>query len=403
MSIYYNSVQPLNIKTTGYSSNDMVDFNIRTRPGRAIKQGSIRFTGRLSVYVQNALGVKRGVLYSDGVFLDPYVGAHSLIRNISTQVSGSTIENIQYYPRIVGMKNQSKYTLEQLDTNTTCMTELLGTQNNVMLLAENGGTLDGTGVPNPLLTQGISFSFIPDICVNNGSDDLGNTKFGALRVMMNLANGVEAFYTTHTPTDFYMTTDGTTASALQFTNIGFTISGLECHWLEVIDKTTPAPVTFMSTSLITQALVTSNSFFNVTTAGTPYDAVALSFVQQSHRNSIYFNNNQCEFVPGIDGNGGRVEFSVNGNDRPIAFPILSYQELSLNYWKALGGVMKNSIMNALQYRQYTFGVGCAFSTSVNDRLGVALQLDPNDPAFTSAPLAANPYDAYIYVLGFVSV
>jgi hypothetical protein len=141
----------------------------------------------------------------------------------------------------------------------------------------------------------------------------------------------------------------------------------------------------------------------VTTAGTPYDAVALSFVQQSHRNSIYFNNNQCEFVPGIDGNGGRVEFSVNGNDRPIAFPILSYQELSLNYWKSLGGNMKNSIMNALQYRQYTFGVGCAFSTSVNDRLGVALQLDPNDPAYTSAPLAANPYDAYIYVLGFVSV
>ena len=187
------------------------------------------------------------------------------------------------------------------------------------------------------------------------------------------------------------------------TNIGFTISALECHWLEVIDKTTTAPVTFMSTSLITQALVTSNSFFNVTTAGTPYDAVSLSFVQQSHRNSIYYNNNQCEFVPGIDGNGGRVEFSVNGNDRPIAFPILSYQELSLNYWKSLGGVMKNSIMNAYQYRNYTFGVGCAFSTSVNDRLGVALQLDPNDPAFTSAPLASNPYDVYIYILGFVSV
>jgi hypothetical protein len=162
-------------------------------------------------------------------------------------------------------------------------------------------------------------------------------------------------------------------------------------------------MTFMSTSLITQALVTSNSFFNVTTAGTPYDAVSLSFVQQSHRNSIYYNNNQCEFVTGIDGNGGRVEFSVNGNDRPIAFPILSYQELSLNYWKSLGGVMKNSIMNAFQYRNYTFGVGCAFSTSVNDRLGVALQLDPNDPAFTSAPLASNPYDVYIYILGFVSV
>jgi hypothetical protein len=117
----------------------MVDFNIRTRPGRAIKQGSIRFTGRLSLYLTNAAGAKRGVRYNDGVFLDPYVGAHSLIRNISTQVSGSTIENIQYYPRLVGMKNQSRYTQEQLDTNTLCMTELMGTQNNIMLLAENGG------------------------------------------------------------------------------------------------------------------------------------------------------------------------------------------------------------------------------------------------------------------------
>ena len=404
MSIYYNSVQPLNIKTTGYSSNDMVDFNIRTRPGRAIKQGSIRFTGRLSLYLTDASGAKRGVRYNDGVFLDPYVGVHSLIRNISTQVSGSTIENIQYYPRFVGMKNQSRYTQEQLDTNTLCMTELLGTQNNIMLLAENGGTLDIGGIPDVNLSQGVSFSMIPEICVNNGSDDLGNAKFGALRVMMNLANGLEAFYTTHTPNDYYFTTDGSTISPDAFTQISYTITSLECHWLEVIDKTTPAPVTFLSTSLITQSLVTSNSFFNVTTAGTPYDAVALSFIQQSHRNNLFYNNNQCEFVPGVDGNGGRVEFSVNGNDRPIAFPILSYQELSLNYWKALGGVMKNSIMNAFQYRNNTFGVGCSFSTSVNDRLGVSVQVDPTDPYYiTEGSLAANPYDAYIYILGFVSV
>ena len=77
-----------------------------------------------------------------------------------------------------------------------------------------------------------------------------------------------------------------------------------------------------------------------------YDAISLSFIKQAHRNSLLYDNYACEWIPGIENVGSRVEATVSGNDQPVRFPIQTYSELSLNYAKSLASdVYKNSVMN----------------------------------------------------------
>jgi hypothetical protein len=46
----------------------------------------------------------------------------------------------------------------------------------------------------------------------------------------------------------------------------------------------------------------------------------------------------------------------------------------------------------------TFGIGFAFAVSANDRLAIAVQIDPtqNNPG-------VNPYDVFMYLCGFAQI
>ena len=281
-------------------------------------------------------------------------------------------------PRWVGMKRQANYTIEGINTSSKVLSELCGTQNNYMLISDTG----------------VSFSFAPETCVNKSDQDLGQSKFGELRLSFNLANATEALYTTRLPADPYM------ATAAGFTQLRYSIGDVQARWIEGVEVPSKAPVVFQVCSLVTQTLLSSNSFFAITTP-TPYTSLSLSFIKQSHRNSFFYNNNRCEFVEGLTGTAGRLEIEINGNTGPIKFPLLTYQETALNYWKSLNGVIKSSIMNSyLSGNGTTFGIGCSFVESVNDRVTFMLQIDPNDPAYNNDIPAR---DAFIYTTGVQTV
>jgi|TARA_R110000868_G_scaffold118449_4_gene314111 hypothetical protein len=399
MATFYNSAFPLNIKqnnadgTLAYSANDIIDFKIAMRAGRCMKSGSLRISGDLLVqkYTYNGWA---NVTQEDHVFLDPYVGVQSFFRNASTSVNGAVIENIQYLPRWVAMKRQANYTLEGINTSSKCLSELCGSQNNIML-ANEGAT-------------GVSFSFSPETCVNKSDADLGQSKFGEMRLSFNLANGLESLYTTRIETDAYMTIgDGLPG----FTNLRYSIGDVQARWIEGVEVPSKIPVNFLTCSLVTQTLLSANSFFAITTP-TPYTSLSLSFIYQSHRNSMFFNNNQCELVQGLLGTAGRLEIEVNGNQGPVKFPLYTYQEVALNYWKSLNGALKSSIMNSYlsqgasqsttnstNVSGVSFGVGCSFVESVNDRVSFALQIDPSYYTQDTIP----PRDAFIYTSGLLSV
>lgn len=386
-TIFYNSAYPLNIKqdnlsaqppTLAYTQNDIIDFKIAMRSGRAMRAGSLRISGNLIVQKLNVAGVWVATTLEDRVFLDPYVGVQSFFRNASTSVNGSLVESIQYLPRWVGMKRQANYTIEGINTSSKVLSELCGSQNNYMLISD----------------MGVSFSFAPETCVNKSDQDLGQSKFSELRLSFNLANATEALYTTRLPADPYM------ATADGFTQLRYSIGDVQARWIEGVEVPSKAPVVFQVCSLVTQTLLSSNSFFAITTP-TPYTSLSLSFIKQSHRNSFFYNNNRCEFVEGLTGTAGRLEIEINGNTGPIKFPLLTYQETALNYWKSLNGVIKSSIMNSyLSSNGATFGIGCSFVESVNDRVTFMLQIDPNDPAYNNDIPAR---DAFIYTTGVQTI
>ena len=386
---YYNAVKPLNIKPL-YSSNDIVDYTLKLRPGRAIKAGSLRVSGWLNIQKQ-APGSSDWVpcTKADSVFVSPFAGVHSFFRNSSCSVNDRTLEQNSMYPRWASMVKQSKLTLEGINTSSMATLELCGTQNNVSLLGSEvaPNTVTLPGVVGEVIS--IPFSFHPEIALNKSSGDLGQSRFPQMKVLFNLCSAIEALYSTASAE--YIAAN---IAALQYSFLD-----LQLGWYETVEVPSQNPVVFQTISLITQTLISSNATFAVNSP-TLYDAISMSFIKQAHRNRLNFDNYACEYVPGIENIGSRVEATVSGNDQPIRFFINTYSELSLNYWKSMGGDIKNSIMNTYTSQNGCWGIGYRFTTGINDRLSVNVILNglTNDQNPSS-----HPSDCFIYVSGFTSV
>jgi len=293
------------------------------------------------------------------------------------------------YPRWSSQVKQSKYTLEGLNTASSALTELCGSQNNVLLLGSE--IAPNTSVP-PNVTgtvYSIPFSFKPEIALNKCSTDLGESKFPEMKVLFNMASAIEALYST--ASDEYV--------AANIGTLQYSLMDIQLQWYEVIERPLAVPTTFQTAFLISQTLVSSNASFAVNSP-TVYDAISISFIKQSHRNNIHYDNYACEYVPGIENIGSRVEATVSGSDQPIRFPIETYSELALNYARSLGAGTKNSLMNVYSSQNGCWGIGYKFQTGINDRLAVNVILNGLTPE--QQPSAA-PSDAFIFVSGFVSV
>lgn len=389
MSLFYNGVKPLNIKPF-YVANDIIDLTCKLRPGRAVKAGSFRISGWLNVQkIAPGSITAVPVTYQDNVFFSPYAGVHSLFRNSTCSVNDRTLESNTMYPRWASMVKQSKYTLEGLNTASSSLTELCGSQNNVLLMGSEiaPNTVVPTNVTGTVYS--IPFSFKPEVALNKSSTDLGQSKFPQMKILFNMASAIEALYSS-------------ASSAYISANIGalqYSIMDIQLQWYETVERPMSIPTTFQTAFLITQTLVSSNASFAVNSP-TVYDAVSISFIKQAHRNSLLYDNYACEYVPGIDNIGSRVEATVSGSDQPIRFPIETYSELALNYARSLASESKNSLMNVYSTQNGCWGIGYKFQTGINDRLAVNLIL--NGLPAEQQPSKV-PSDAFIYVSGFVSM
>lgn len=386
-SFFYNFNYPLNAKPT-YTTSDIVDMEVKMRVGRSMIANSFRVNGILQVSKVLLDGTTIvPITKEDQVFLDPYCGVHSLFRNVSTLVNGSSIENISYYPRWAGMKKQAAFTLEGLNTSSDALVELCGTQNNIMLL----------GTANTFATdeQGVSFSFKPYTAVNGSVANLPQSKFPSIRTVFNMVSPLEALYTTHLAGSTYMT-DPLTG----FSNLTYSITQLQYTWYETQEiGPVPSPMTFETCSLITSTMLTSYATFAMTAANL-YSALSLSFIQQKNRNNLYANNNLCEFVCGIEpvASKGQVLLLVDSNNAVATYPLQSYADIAKMYAKSLGAGKKNSITNAYLSKTLSFGIGAQYAVSENDRLSIQLIVDPNqfNPSI-------DPMDVFMYLSGFIQV
>jgi len=384
MVMFYNLAQPNNIKQS-YSAYDQCDFLIRQVAGREIVAGSLRITGDLSV--TKSLVGDPTTFYpiepADCIYVNPFGGAHVFISNATVSINDRTIESMAYYGRGVVMDTQAKYTLEELTACSESAVELKGNNGNMILSGSSTSSTQGA----PAFS--VPFSIVPNLAINKTNTNIPSSKFPLCKVLLTLASATDALYIS-TPQP----------NPEVISSLNYSWSNVQLHWVEVPEDKSIKQTTFNTNYLIVQSVVSSNTNLNII-APTAYDAFSASFLQQSHRNSLYCDSNCCEYLPAIS----RVEFSLNNGTQPLQFAIGSgnsppYQQLALNYLRSLKGNMdKNSIMNRLLYESCTFGIGMAFSSSVNDKLGVAITMNPSD----TFEISSNPYDACIFVSGFLTL
>ena len=373
-TMYYNSAQPSNIRDS-YTQHNQVDWLIRQVPGREIVAGSIRMTGSLTITKATAAAPSTFVpiTLADNVFINPYAGAHVFISNVSTSVNDRVIESLAQYGRVCSMDTQSRTTLEELTCSTESASELKGNNGNVILCKPNA-----------------PFSMSPNICLNKTSDNLGSSKYTFCKIMMTLSSALEALY---------VSTPQPESPAIA--SLAFSISNLQLHWQETLEVKNPNPVVFNINYLVTQTVLSSNSNLNVV-APNPYDSVSVSFIKQVNRNNLYYDSNMCEYLRDIE----RCEFTINNSAYgPLTYSIgagasPAYQDLALNYLKSLNGnPARNSIVNRLLQENGTFGIGMAYQSAQNDKLGIALTLSST----SDFQISSEPYDALIYINGYMAI
>lgn len=377
MVFFYNSAQPSNISAQ-YAQYSQVDFTIKSSVGRACQANSFRFNGNLSV-LKTTTGNPNPtpVVPEDMIFMNPYIGVHSIIKNISSIANDRILENISYYPRIVGMKTQAESSLEDLTSSSYHTPELKGLQNNVLLGAYTA-------------PEGIPFSMKPMIALNRSSGDLGQSKFNQMKILMTLGSAQEAFYCSKPEP---LKTDPNFITGLEFY-----ISNLQLSWYEVPEVSIPR-IVFRTTYLTTQTINSFNANLYVTSP-TLFDSISCSFIRQANRNKIYKDDNLCEYIRGIN----RLEFTINGLDAPLVYAIGAsdsppYQDIALNYANSLEATEKNSLMNKVLSESVAFGLGCAFRAAQNSKLAISVNIDTTLTGVNN--VSTNSLDVFLYTQGFL--
>ena len=149
--------------------------------------------------------------------------------------------------------------------------------------------------------------------------------------------------------------------------------------------------------LYSQTITSESSFLNVQ-APALYNAISLSFIQQSKRNSIFHNNLQCEKIFGMDQTGASLDLVVNGVDTIIPFSIQDYNLVAINYLQSLNGSPNKNLITNKMLEHQCFGIGFQMLTSSNDRIAIQLKINSTDYN-NQIP----KHDAFIFINSFIQM
>jgi hypothetical protein len=365
--VVFNSTLPISVRDT-YTEFNQIDFLVSLK-SNSIQKNSFRLNGKLKVFPN---GDYTGVAdLNSGIFLNAFSGVSSLINVASVSVnSTNTIENIASFGRLVGMKKQAKYTLPQLTASSYASLELCGNRNNQLLLGEVGQ--DGY----------ISFSLKIDNCLNNSlGGDLHPAVIQELRLMLTMESALNAFHVNR-PT-----------SAV--TAVSYLLKDLQLNWTEVPAAPKPEPIGMLTYFLTQQTLVSKVSNLSIMTGNLPADSLSISFIKQKNKSNIKRDCNLCEYLGEIE----RVEFEINSSQSVNMYPLTSYGDIALNYYRSFSEpnmpLEKNSITSLATFGTSCFGVGVQYPESTADKLTMSITI--KDDARPENDPATDAIDAYCYV------
>lgn len=362
--LLYHEVIPQNDKETGFSSYNNIDFMLSMPQDRALVLKNIRFEGELYVY-------KTGTTANDNtqVYMDPDVGAHSLINTITSEVDagagGIIAENLTEYSRFVKMINVAT---KKKDFDNNNLSEL------VQLKAPNAiQTNHFTLENNKLFNSVMDFSLPLMMMLNRPTDSrrvaLSNSKIGLVKLSIILSRFENAFF-----------------GVGMNSNYNFVIKNARITYQTVLDQPEyKQPISFMSYVPVKQSVSSSQtSVYNKVPA--VCKSVTISYQKQSEELKLGENNNKLEKLEVSE-----LQYLFNNSSNSLlTYTLNSTNEILSEAVDSIADTGKDTLTMNLVNSNDTYLQGISFDEVLDlSRTGFTVNMKSNIQS-------AEPYNMYLY-------
>lgn len=351
----YHFVKP-NAERPQYLPSETVDFIIKYDTMNLVPH--VRISGTLHTTVAD--GVKK-------IYIDGMTGADSLFQYFTTSLNGMVVESLNEYPRYVRMKqgaNQTPTQNVQLASNICSLRVSDSLQTKQLLF--------GAG------DRAVSFSVVPDICLNNANRPLNFKKDGEVKITFQLPVVSKVLFGDDVGEATYHLTD------------------LQLEYRLVKAQSPSKPLEMIVKQMVRQTL---NS--NHTTLGViipiPSHSIAMSVIKVSNEADVKKNALTGEYIK-VDS----LEFLFNDNNAMgLAYPLENDEEIIYNYLKTFNGTLNNSVgysqLVPASTKENNWGFGIEYGAYIKNKK-VTLDIQSED-----VDGGDNKLSCYMYFKGLISV
>lgn len=370
-NIVYNEQRP-NSERDLYTSGNTVDFSINFN-GRAIIPNSIYLTGKIAVYNGNSKTVAVGgnVSGAQSIFIDPMIGAHSLIDiAVSRTETADVVENLANYARYVKMHNSG--TLNDDDYFRSDLKAALCAPTNSQQL--NQLIQCGT-VYNSVKRADTDFMFKPDVALNRmmTKSPVPFQKTGQLTLSLKLADDNKVLF------------------GSQVTNqITYGITDLKVFYLttDVFDGSN-VPIQMRVVGYKAPEINSKYAVINIKSPLTA-DSLVMSFIDKTRDVSLTENTQQLEFLPGLefveyifnDATNGQISYKVDNVPEMMKYTEDAFKSVNNNF----------SVAKLTHNRGFCLGYNFGFKQLTNSK--ISLQLKSN---------ISSDYQVYVFLNGVIEI
>lgn len=372
LPIVFHEAQPNNLKAN-YSPFDQVNFTL-SNDGRSMVVGSLHLEGVLAV-VQGAEPYGNTATTNvDLVYYDRFVGAHSVIDQLTVEAGGQTLESVPNYPRLVkslvtGSESQTTMFL----SHNVCELKCPGDEIAREILMGNwlaGNATAGAAVP---AVQRVNPDFsIRPVCVLNGAltGAIPYRRSGDINVSINLARIADVFF-------------GPQAGA----TTSYTLSDLRMTWRSVPDNGANDPVSLTRYLGIKQSIQSSNASMQLRVPAV-CDSMFMTFLPQADAGALVPNTTACARPPQVS----HVQYLFSDStNRLITYQLRTELEILEKYVDALNNGSDTSAVTLRNVKNSeTYGMGLSFDGPLDlnrNKLSVIIE---------SAISNANPFVAFAF-------
>ena len=365
MSVIYSSVLPENNKAS-YGEYDTVDFVI-TFENQSLQLGSVRLEGEMEVK-QNGAFLNAVANVDKDIRIDNFVGAHSVIESVQTEMLGEVVENLTEYPRMVKQYAVARNNSNDL-MNSSRVCELRAPWDEMTNAILKGAEVK-TQISNPVRNNP-DFSIRLDTVLNSSTDKLPYSRSGAIRISINLARVNACLY-------------GEDVDA----NTTYPLRDLRLVCRTTPDQDNKDPINLKRRINIKQSIQSTLANIQVKVPSDQVEAFSSSFQVQADENTAKLNNLTLEKIPNL----AQLQFLFNDQTNAnITYLIKNNDEVISKFVEAMGDTGRNNVAVGNMVNNNGYGVGLKMSGGTIDLSNQKFSVQINSEISNARPLVMYMY------------